>query len=143
MSYGLLLGEDAAVASWAFAKHGYVPTKFDLAVGVVNEFGHIQGAALFQGHNGPNVELSYYGRRTLSPGIARALARVAQSMGVARVTVMTSKKNRRLIRSLERMGFVRETVCRRYYGAEDTERNAAARLVLFRERLDQIARREV
>ena len=139
MARGLLVGDDARVAAWAFRAYKFQPTKFDLAIGVVDPGGALVGAVLFQGLNGSDVQLAYYGRRTLSPGIVRGLARASLGLGVARVSIVTSKKNKRLIRAAEKLGFVREGVARRYYGIADTDRNAGTRLVMFKERLEEIA----
>lgn len=70
----------------------------------------------------------------------RSLARLALGLGLTRLTAVTSKKNKRFARALEKLGFSRECVMRRYYGVEDNERNAATRMVMFKERLDQLAR---
>ncbi len=136
---GILIGEDARVAQWAFKTYNFIPSKFDQAVGIVDEFGKLKGAALFQAHNGYNAEISYYGKRTLTPGIVRSLARLAVGLGLTRLTAVTCKKNKRFAHALEKLGFVRECTMRRYYGSEDNDRNAATRLVMYRERLDQIA----
>lgn len=127
------------MADWAFRTHNLVPTKFDAAIGVVELDGKIVGAGLYQNFNGNNVEGSYYGRRTLSPGIVRALFSVALAFNPSRLTIVTSKKNRRLVRFLQRLGFALEGAQRRYYGQRDCARNTGVRLVMFRERIDEIA----
>jgi RimJ/RimL family protein N-acetyltransferase len=138
---GLVVGDDERVASWAFRTYKFAPSKFDYALGIIDTASStLVGAALFQGLNGHDVQLSYYGKQTLSVSLVRSLARASLGMGVSRVTLVTSKKNKRLIQSCLRIGFTREGTSRRYYGDEDTERNAGARLVMFKERLQKIAR---
>ena len=136
---GLLLGDDARVAAWAFRTYQFRPTPFDSAIGVVEPDGRLVGAGLFQNYNGANVEFSYYGRRTLTAGIIRALFRVAAAFDPSRLTVVTAKKNRRLIRALQKIGFKLEGAQRRYYGTRDCARNTGVRLVMFREQIDAIA----
>ncbi len=146
--HGLLHGADEMVAKWAFEVHQLHPTAVDLAVGVVaidrseeRQAPSLVGAVLFQSYNGTNVEISYYGRRTLSPGIIRAIARIAlEHFRAARVTVVTARRNKRLIRALTRLGFALEGHMHRYYGPNDTPRNTGVRLVMFRDRIEQIAR---
>lgn len=139
MSRGLLLHCDQRVAQWAFSTYRLVPTQYNMAVGVLDG-DQLVGAALAQNWNGVNVELSYYGRSTLTPGIVRALARIFWgTYHPSRVTVVTSKANRRLIQSLQHLGFCLEGAQRRYYGDRDCRRNTGVRLVMFRERLTQLA----
>jgi RimJ/RimL family protein N-acetyltransferase len=116
------------------------PMPVDAAVGVIDEkSGGLVGAAIFQNFNGNSLDFSYYGERTLSLGITRALARVALSMGAARVTIMTSKKNKRILRWLPKIGCKLEGTSRRYYGHRDESRSTAVRFVLFAEDLQRIA----
>lgn len=136
---GLLLGDDACVAAWAFRTHQFRPTPFDSAVGIVDPDGRLVGAGLFQNYNGSNVEFSYYGRRTLTWGIVRGLFKIAMAFDPSRLTVVTAKKNRKLIRALQRIGFRLEGAQRRYYGMRDCARNTGVRLVMFREEMDKIA----
>lgn len=141
MANGLLIGKDELVAAWAFAKWGLHPTKIDRGLGIVAKDGTIRGAILLQNFNGVNIELSYYGPRTLSMGIVRSIARlIVLEFNAARVTVVTSKKNRRLMRSLQRFGFRLEGAQRRYYGHKDCTRSVGVRFVMFREEIDKIAR---
>lgn len=141
MALGLLFECDEEVAKWTFVTFKMPIMKYDRAIGIMSNKGQIIGSVLFQCFNGFNVELSYYGvRPTLSLGITRCLARyVLFTFNVSRVTVSTSRKNRNLMRSLQRMGFRLEGAQRRFYGHRDCNRNTAIRFVLFRERIEQIA----
>lgn len=140
MTCGLIIGEDAAVASWAFTTFDLFPTPVNRALGIVNKNKIVVGAILLQNFNGINIELSYYGPNTLSVGIVRAIARIiAGQFNAARVTVVTSKRNRRLINSLLKFGFCLEGIQRRYYGFEDNKRNTGVRFVMFRDAIDKIA----
>jgi RimJ/RimL family protein N-acetyltransferase len=115
------------------------PVQYFRAVGIIDtDKGKIVGAAIFQNYTGTNVNLSYYGKNTLSAGIVRSLAKMAVEMGVARGTLITSKRNRRLIRSLLKLGFKVEGTQRCFYGYEDTARNTGVRLVMFRDDLKKL-----
>lgn len=141
MLNGLLLGDDDKVANWAFSTFGFYPTRVDRALGIIDSNKALVGAILFQNYNGTNVELSYYGPHTLTPGIVKAIAKVAiVEFNAARVTVVTSKKNKRLMRVLQRFGFKLEGAQRRYYGHRDCARHVGVRFVMFREEIDKIAR---
>jgi RimJ/RimL family protein N-acetyltransferase len=140
MPYGLVIGEDSIVAQWAFSAFHLYPTPFNRALGIVNKDKIVIGAILLQNFNGANVELSYYGPRTLSVGIARAIARLVMGeFSASRVTVVTSKRNRRLMQSLSRFGFKLEGIQRCYYGHEDNKKNTGVRFVMFREQIAKIA----
>lgn len=141
MAYGLLIGDDVAVASWAFTSYGRYPAPVNRALGIVGPDKVLKGAILFQNFNGTNIEMSYYGEWTVSLGIVRVMARVVVTeFNAARLTVVTTKKNRRLMRSLQKFGFKLEGVQRRYYGHRDCSRNTGVRFVLFREEIDKLAR---
>lgn len=141
MANGLLIGQDNDIACWVFATWKLCPTKVDRGLGIVGPTGNLLGAILLQNFNGTNIELSYYGPRTISSGIVRSIARIiVLDFNAARVTVVTSKKNKRLMRSLQKFGFRLEGAQRRYFGHRDCSRNVGVRFVLFREELDKIAR---
>jgi RimJ/RimL family protein N-acetyltransferase len=139
--HGLLHNADDAVAHWAFQAFRLAPSKFDMAVGIVSPEGALAGAILFQAYNGHNVEVSYYGPHTMTPGIIRTITQIAiQHFGASRLTAVTSKRNKRFMRGLLKLGFVLEGHMHRYYGDRDCPRNTGVRLVMWRERLEQIAR---
>lgn len=138
--HGLLIDHDPVVASWTQQKFNVYPLPFNKALGLVDEKGKLVGGILFQNFNGANIELSYYGPRTLSAGICRIIARIALSeFKVARLTVITSRRNKRLIRGLIKLGFRLEGMQRCFYGHEDTKKNTGVRLVAFRDELSRVA----
>lgn len=137
---GLLIGNDVAVAEWAWKTFELFPMHVNRAVGIIEEDGTLVGAAIFQNWNGCQCDLSYYGPDTLTPGIVHCIARVLTGdLDVTRVTAMTSKKNRTLIRGMINLGFSVEGTQKRFYGKQNTIRNTAIRLVMFREDLDRLA----
>ncbi len=140
MSTGLLFDCDDHVAQTAFKTLGWTPFKYDRAIGlVVNS--NLQGAVIFHCFNGNNIDLSYYGKATLTAGVVRTIAKfILHTFNPSRLTVMTSKRNKRYIRSFQRLGFKLEGMQRCYYGHKDCNRNTAVRFVMFRERIEQIAR---
>src|SRR6185369_4894085 len=141
MSNGLLFECDEEVALWLYQQMGWPAYKFDKAIGIVREDGQMVGAVLYQHWNGCNVEVSYYGKGTMTAGIMRCMARYTLIVfNPSRITVNTSKKNKRFIRSLQRFGFRLEGMSRRYYGADDKNRNTAVRFVAFREDIEKVAR---
>lgn len=138
---GLLVGDDARVAEWAFKTYNLRPIHCHCTIGIVDQYsGVLVGAVLFHFYNGCDAHFSYCGRGTLSPGIIRALARVCTgALDLSRVTMVISKKNRALARAMQRLGFVLEGNMRCYYGRRDCSRNTGIRLVMFRDRIDRIA----
>ena len=139
---GLLLDADRSVADYLFEHHVTPRMQYDAAIGIVTD-GMLVGGVLLQSWNGFNVELSYYGRRTLTHGIIRCLARIIVSrFGPSRVTVTVNRKSKLVMRGLRKLGFVIEGTQRRFYGDQDINRNTGVRFVLFRERLEQLAHLE-
>lgn len=115
----LVLGHDAEVAMWAFASFNYEPAPFCMAVGIVETGKGIVGACLFHAHNGPDVELSYYGPGTLTLPLVKGIARIAvKHLGVSRITARTARNNR-LRKSIHKLGFEFEGVRKCAYGEHD------------------------
>lgn len=139
MTVGLLVDCDEQVAQHFSASYGVPLFKYDRALGLIRD-GKLVGTVLFSNWNGYHVELSYYGKKTMTAGVIRALAQYGiKHFNPSRATVITSKRNKRFIRALMRIGFKLEGVQRRYYGADDTNRNAGVRFVMFRDRIEEIA----
>lgn len=140
MSNGLLFDCDAVVAEKLFTTHKQPHFKYDNCLGILDKESKLVGAILLHNWNGANVELSYYGEKTLTPGIIKCLARfIICTFEPARLTVVVSKRRRPLLLSLQRFGFKLEGAQRCYYGKRDCTRNTGIRLVMFRERLDKLA----
>jgi RimJ/RimL family protein N-acetyltransferase len=140
MSYGLLVDNDQRIADWTYKTFNIFPQPVNKALGIVDSTGCLKGGCLFQNFNGVNLELSYYGPSTLTPGIIRVIARVAIGhFNAARLTVVTSRRNKRLIRSLIKIGFKLEGIQRCFYGHEDNKKNTGVRLVAFRNELSRVA----
>ncbi len=138
--HGLLVDNDQAIANWAYRTFNVYEQPVNKAFGIINSEGKLIGAVLFQNFNGVNVELSYYGPRTLSAGIVRIIARTALGyFNAARLTVVTSQKNKRLIRSLLKIGFRLEGVQRCFYGHDDNKKNTGVRLAAFHDALSRVA----
>ena len=141
MTTGLLFDHDDLVGTWLFNKYSVRPTKYDSALGLIDPSGALVGAIIFHHFNGNNVELSYYGQHTLTVGIVRCIARyLLCTFDPSRLTVMTSKRNRRLMKSLQGLGFKVEGASRCYYGKRDCTRNIGVRFAMFRQRIEELAK---
>ena len=105
-------------ADWA-QQYGYASTNFDMAVGIVDG-DMIVGAAMFHAWNGPDIELSYYGKNSLTPGVAKGLAQIAvDGFGVSRVTARTARNNKIVTRGIKKLGFEYEGIRKHGYGEQD------------------------
>lgn len=139
MTKGILIGCDSQVAAWAFETQRRTPVLVDRAFGVIENDALI-GAILFTSYNTVNVELSWYGKNSMSAGIVRAIARILlYELRVARCTVTVPKRPSYLTKKLHKFGFRYEGVQRRFYGPTDSDRHKGCRFVLFREDLEKIA----
>ena len=142
MKIGLLLHHDKKVAEYLFENHVKPTMKYDAAIGILTD-GVLSGGILLQSWNGFNVELSYYGHGTLTPGIIRCLARVLLTVfNLSRVTVTVSRKRKAMMRGLRKLGFAVEGTQRCFYGIQDINRNTGVRFVMFRKRVEQLAQLE-
>lgn len=114
-----LLGRDIEVAAWAFQTFGFHPTQYCMAVGIM-ENGLLVAACMFHAHNGPDVELSYYGPNTLTLGLIKGLAKIAtECLGVSRITARTSRSNKTMTRGIRKVGFQYEGIRKCGYGEQD------------------------
>ncbi len=139
MATGLLVDQDEYVAKCLFEHYKWPRFNYDKALGLINEEHKLVGAVLFSNYNGHNVEISYFGAKTMRLGIIRCLARyLLVQFDPSRVTAITSKKNRVFIRGLQKIGFKLEGVQRRHYGQADINRNVGVRFVMFREQLEKL-----
>ena len=140
----LLVDSDELVAKWVYTTYELFPIPVNKAIGIVNKQGTLVGGVLFQNYNGVNIEFSYYGPRTVTYGICKVIARIAIGhFNAARLTVVTSRRNKRLIRGLLRLGFKLEGVQRCFYGHQDNKKNSAVRLVAFKDDLAKFAYRNL
>lgn len=141
MATGLLFDCDEEVAKWLFAKYKWPPYKYDKALGLVDPNGMLVGAVFYHSWNGSNVEIAYYGEGTMTLGVYRSLARYAiLQFNASRLSAVTSKKNKQLIKGLMKTGFKFEGVSRCYYGQRDCNRNTGVRLVMFRDVLERVGK---
>jgi len=141
VSTGLLFDADDVVAAYLFASYSQKPLRYDRALGLVDVKGTLKGAVLFSNYNGSNVEISYYGKDTMTAGIVRCLARfIICTFDASRLTLVTSKRNKHLSEKFQRLGFRLEGIQRCYYGHRDCTRNTGVRLVMFRQRLEELAK---
>ena len=120
MNTYLITGRDIEIADWAFTTFNFHPTQFCMAVGVATKDAGLVGACLFHAHNGPDVELSYYGPNTLTLGLVKRLAQIAvERLGVSRITARTSRANKVMTRGIKKIGFEYEGIRKCGYGSQD------------------------
>lgn len=114
-----VIGQDVHIAKWAFETFNFAPTQFNMAVGIANEKGLV-GACMFHAHNGPDVELSYYGPNSLTLDIVKGIAKIAvEYLGVSRITARTSRSNKTITRGIKKIGFEFEGIRKCGYGNQD------------------------
>lgn len=139
MSKGLLIDCDQQVAAWAFQAYKRFPVLVDRAFGVIED-GQLIGAAIFTSYNSVNAEFSFYGKNALTPGIIRAIARIAlYELRLSRCTVIVPKRPSFLLKKLNKFGFRYEGVQRRQYGPTNSPRHTGCRFVVFKEDMEKLA----
>lgn len=113
----LVFDQDAIIAEWAKDKYKAGLDPWWHCIGIVDRASQIVGAASLHYYNGSNVELCYWGPRTLTPSVASAIAVFCFGiMGVNRVTCRTPRSNKIVARHLPKLGFKVEGLARRFYG---------------------------
>ncbi len=132
----LVLGQDAAIAEWAKDKYDCGLPACTHALGIVDSAGNIRGAATLHYYGGANIELCYWGPRTVTRGIARQIAHICfYGLRASRVTCRTQRSNKIVTRHLSKLGFRYEGLARHYYGPSKQQD-----AVLFGITLDDAAR---
>jgi RimJ/RimL family protein N-acetyltransferase len=115
----LVYGHDEQIAAWTQNMFGVSPYKYDMAVGII-ENGELVGSVMWHAFRGHDIEISYYGPKTMTLGIARECARVAiDHFGVSRVTARTAKSNKTMTRKVMKIGFEYEGIVHAGYGKQD------------------------
>lgn len=128
----ILLGHDRAVAEWAAKKMDATFHAPLTAIGFLRDDGTLSGAAIFNGWNRSNIDVTCYGPGCMTRQTIGAVYRYAfDQLGANRVTARTARSNKRMQRLLPRIGFRWEGIAPRYYGAERA--NDAIVYRLFRE----------
>lgn len=115
----LLYGHDPMIAMWTEANFGVPPRKYDMAVGIIED-DQIVGSVMWHAYRGTDIEISYYGPKTMTLGIARQCARVAvEHFGVSRVTARAAKSNKVMTRGVKKIGFEYEGIIHAGCGNSD------------------------
>jgi len=115
----LVCGHDDQVADWTFRTFQIPPHRYEMCIGICEE-DKIVGSIMWQAYRGHDIEISYFGPKTMTLGIARACAKMAMEYwGVSRVTARTSRSNKMMTRGIKKIGFEYEGVCHHGYGNED------------------------
>ncbi len=115
----LLYGHDPQIAIWTQNTFGINPYKYDMAVGILED-GQLVGSVMWHAYRGHDIEISYYGPKTMTLGIARECARVAvDHFGVSRVTARTVKSNKTMTRGVKKIGFEYEGIVHAGCGNQD------------------------
>jgi hypothetical protein len=134
----IVTGLDAQVAHWAFSISNTRPMLYNMACAIVDDKGLIQGAFMFTGYNGSEIEVHYYGPGTLKRRILKEIFIFALKLfNVNRLTVRTRKAS--MARGVEKLGAVYEGEMRRVYGPSDGDEHKAVQYAFMRERMEEIA----
>ena len=115
----LLAGHDEDIAAWTFETFQMRPIHYEMALGIIDD-NKIIGSVLWHAFRGHDIEISYYGPKTMTLGIARACAKLAMDhFGVSRVTARTARSNKAMTRGIKKIGFEYEGICHHAYGDKD------------------------
>lgn len=133
----ILVGHDADIARWMFAKAKCLPMAYNLALGVMNDTGLI-GGIMFTGYNGSDAEVHYYGPGGLTRKTVRAIFQAALGVfNLNRLTIRTRKDSMR--RGVRKLGAVEECFVKRLYGPTDAYEHGAHQYVFYRETMEKLA----
>lgn len=108
-------GANAGLLAWVSDHLGTDFTRVFMTLAVV-EADELRGVAVLHNWSKCDIELTYYGPRTLSPSMVRALTEAAVRAGVQRMTVRIHRRDKRMGRGLQALGFRWEGIQRRMYG---------------------------
>lgn len=115
----LATGNDEIINAWTYQEFGVRNFNSNMAL-VVMDGSQIVGSVFFHAHNGPDIEVSYFGPGTMTLGVARNICRIAvDHFGVSRITVRTPRNNKVMTRGITKLGFVFEGIRHAGYGDMD------------------------
>jgi RimJ/RimL family protein N-acetyltransferase len=123
-----------ALAKWILGKIGLTAAKPYRAVGLEDDNGRLVAGVVFNGYNGANVDISFYGPGYLQRRGLRAVFSFAfLQLKATRVTARTKVDNP-LHRDdlLKRMGFKYECAAADYYGPTRPGRPRAGHAMVYR-----------
>ncbi len=112
----LATGNDEIINAWTLNRFGARNVNSNMALAIFDQK-QIVGSVFFHAHNGPDIELSYFGPQTLTRGLWKEICRIAlDHFGVSRITIRTPKNNKTVTRGIHKLGFVHEGVRHDGYG---------------------------
>lgn len=112
-----IFAHDDAVGAWAGERLGVPFVPPFTAIGFSRDGSAIHGAAIFNGWNRSNLDITICGPRCLSRyAIGTAYRYAFRQLGANRLTARTARKNKGMQKLLPRLGFKFESVAQRYYG---------------------------
>lgn len=112
----LATGNDDLVSAWTFSQFGAKNFNSNMALAIIEEK-RMVGSVFFHAHNGPDIEISYFGPSTMTRGLWKEICGIAiDHFGVARITARTSKDNKQMTRGIHKLGFVFEGIRHNGYG---------------------------
>lgn len=116
----LLFGHDETVARWVEARMDGEFVFPHAAIGMLDSKGVLRGGFVLAAHNATTAELTLYSEDVISNGMVRGFFRWCFiTLGVHRLQLRTTRKNKAAKRAAPKMGFKFEGVARDFYGPGD------------------------
>ncbi len=113
----IMLDNQQAVSEWVGLKLGTRFSNLLGTVGYLDKEGTLIGAAVLHDHTKYDVELTYFGKGTLSLDMCKAIAWLSFIRGnVLRVSICVPRKKKRLRIGFEKIGWKYEGIKHRYFG---------------------------
>lgn len=90
-------------------------------IGVLDESGALLGAGMLHNWRKYDIELTWYGERTMSRRVVQEIAKAVGEAGCHRMTIRVPRGHRKTLVSLPRLGFKYEGTQRRLYGPRKSD----------------------
>ncbi len=117
----LMMDNSEAVASWVAYKFDATFALVLGTIGRLDQNGVLIGAAVLHNYTRHEVELTYFGKGTMSLDMCKAIAWMAFERGrVLRLSITVPRKKKRLLRAVSKIGWRYEGTRRRYFGPAKT-----------------------
>ena len=112
------LGRDAEVGQFASERLGVPIIPPFTSMGIIDDISNeLCGAIVYNGYNGANIEISFYGPRCMQRRfIKAAFAYPFEQLGVIRLTGRTKRSNKTMCKLFPRLGFIYEATLKNYFG---------------------------
>ena len=110
------------IANWYVEQSKWPFYTVYTAIGFEDEYGYLRGAAIFTDFNGANIELHFIGSGMLNRRNIKMIGNyVFNELKCVRLTIRLLRKDKKIAKLFDRLGFEYECTLKSYYGLHPSQ----------------------